>query len=344
MSIGCHISKNSSIIDKKDVGKYKTYLEAIKYETELLNMSAFSIFTVGPRTKNKVAGLAHNDIKKYCEDNNLKLYTHSSYIASGIWNVNKENRHEDKSQMYLRLIRDELLQGKQLGAKGVVVHYPRHPISTIVETMKILSDCKIINAIRENSPVPKFTLEAPASRPHNDLTYETPEKINALIHALKSNKDITIDFDLCIDTCHQYAGGVSFKEANSWHNYANALSKETYDAINLIHLNGAYAKNYQTGKDGHVIPMSKDDAIWSHLISDEFRDYLDRLDFEEINNINLYEKLSKSEITNLKNSSLYDIIKFVKTKDIAMIMEINVGHFNDSKAAMDIINGLLKEC
>lgn len=344
MSIGCHISKNSSILDKKEFGKHKSYMIAIKKETELLNMSAFAIFCIGPLNKSKVVGLDHQGIKTYCEENNITIYTHCSYITSGIWNVSKSTRHENKSLMYLRLIKDELLQGKQLGARGVVLHVPRHPVSTIVETMEILSDCKVINSIRRNAGIlPKLSLEMPASKPNEELTFETPEKLNTLVKSLVDNDKITIDFNLVIDTCHQYAGGVSYKEPNSWHEYIEALTPTARNMISLIHLNGAMGKNYSSGKDGHVTPLSRDDAIWSHLLSDEFRDFAERTSFEEINKINLYEKLSSDELKVLKNSSLYDIVKFAKKNNVAMIMEINKTEYNSAKIAMDIINGLLKD-
>ena len=345
MSVGIHISKHSNIILKDDKHtKYKSYMEAIKNEVELLNMSAFAVFTIQPRSKAKIS-MDHQSIKKYTEENNIKVYSHTSYISTGIWSVNFKNRPENKSLMYLRLIKDELVQAKQLGALGVVLHVPRRTISEVLETMEILSNCKVINSIRRNPGIlPKLTLEFPSSKPGTELTYETPEKLNAFVKALKDDDKINLEWNLALDTAHLFAGGVSFKESNSWHEYVEALTPMTKSLIKLFHMNGALGKNFGTGADCHIIPFSKNqDAIWGHLLSDEMHDFVERTSFEEINKINLYEKLSLDELKVLKNSSLYDIVKFAKKCDIAMIMEINRGDYNTAKCAMDIINGLLKD-
>lgn len=341
MSIGIHIGKTSNVNNSKS--KHKSYMDAITNDTTLLNMSAMAVFTMGPRSKAKI-NMAHQDINKYCANHNIIIYTHTSYIATGIWNVNYANRHEDKSRMYIQLIKDELMQGKQLGARGVVLHYSRHPVSTISETMEILSDCEAINSIRQNAgDLPKITLEMPASKPSDSLTYETASKLNILVKALDDNSKITIGWDLCIDTAHLYSGGVSFEQTNSWNDYINKLSAVARKKLTLIHLNGAEGKHFGTGKDVHIIPLSKQDAIWGHLISSEFRDFLDRTDYDSINKINLYDELSKNEKKEICNSSFYDIIKYASDNDITMIMEINRGEYNDIKMVMDVINGLLND-
>lgn len=342
MSLGIHISKNSHVLPKNQFGKHKTVISAVKTEVALLNMSAFSMFILGPLNKAKIAMDLQN-IKKYCEENNIAIWPHGSYISVGIWGVNIKNRHENKSLMWIRHIRDHLVIGKQLGAKGVVIHVPRHPIEVITETMEILSDCKVINSIRRNKgTIPNITLEMPASKPHEELTYETPEKLNTLVKALHDDKKITILWDICIDTCHLHSGGISFLKPNSWHEYETALSPLVKEKLKLIHLNSSKLENFGTGKDGHVCPLSKDDYIWSNLISEEFRDFIERSSEEDIVKINLYEKLSASELAIIKNSSLYDIIKFAKKNDVSMILELNRENLKDAKVAMDIINGLLK--
>lgn len=340
--IGIHVSKNIvRTHNTNDPKKYKTMRDAVIKEKELLNMSACAFFTHGPMNK-KRNHMDYQGIKKYCEENNIAIHTHGSYISVGIWNVNQKNRHENKSLMFIRHIKDLLVDGKQLKAKGVVLHVPRHPIETIVESMEIMSNCKVINSIRRNEGVlPKLTLETPASRPDDILTYETPEKLNTLMEALESNAAITIGWDLCLDTCHLWAGGIDFSNANMWNEYQSKMSVLSKEKLKLIHLNGAQAKNFRTGKDGHIVPLSKDDAIWGKYVSPEIRDYLDRTSIQEIASQNLFQKLSESEIENLKNSSLYDIIQYAKKNNISLIMEIKKDDFTNTKFAMDVINGFL---
>lgn len=336
MSVGIHISKNSHALEKT---KHTSYMIAIKTEVELLHMSAFALFMLGPLNKSKIS-MDYTSIKQFCIENNIEIWPHASYISSGVWNVNFKNRHENKSLMYLRDIKDHLVIGKQLGVKGVVFHLPRHPIATVLETMEILSDCKVINSIRKNEGVlPAFTVEMPASRPNDELTYETSQKLNALVKAINADKQINLPWNICIDSCHEYAGGVNF--ATDWDKWEADLTNETRDKIKLIHFNGASGKNFGTGKDGHIIPLSKDDAIWSHLISDEFRDYIERSSIDDVNKVNLYDKLSHDELTILKNSQFNSIIQWCKKHNIAMIMEINRGKYQDIKLAMDIINSIL---
>jgi endonuclease IV len=337
MSIGLFISKNSHILENK----HKSYIDAIKIETELLHISAFSLFLVGPLNKNKIS-MDYIGIKEYCNKNNIEIWPHASYISAGIWSITKENRHTNKSLMWMRHLRDQLIAGKQLGAKGISFHLPRHPIETVIEVMEILSDCKVINSIRNNEgTLPLFLFEMPASKPNDTLTYETSEKLNALVKALLKNKKITLSWGLNPDTCHEFAGGVNF--GIEWDKWESNLSNETRNRIKLIHLNGAKGINFGTGKDGHIIPMSPTDAIWGNLVSDEYRDFLNRTDIADINKINLYEKLTADELKIIKNSSLNSIVQWCKIHNIAMIMEINDKQYKNTKFAMDVINGLLSK-
>jgi endonuclease IV len=333
MSFVCNLSKDSHISGKK----YKTMYDSIKTETTLFHMSAISLFIVGPLNKNKVS-LQLDDINKYCLEKHIKIFPHASYISAGIWHVKEENINDNKSMMWLRHVADHLIIAKQLSAKGVVFHLPRHTIEEVVKTMKALS---ISKELHNHNKFPPIVLECPASRPDPNLTYETAVKLNNLVKTLHANKDINVNWNICIDTCHLFAGGMNFSEVSIWNQYEHNLYNITKSKLKVIHLNGAERSNYATGKDGHVIPMARDDALWGHLISDEFRDYLKRTQLKEIENINLFDQLSKHERDEIKNSSLYFIVKFAKKHDIALIMEINRGDFKDAKFALDTVNSIL---
>lgn len=338
MSVGLHIGKNSKLFENK----HKSMMLAISTEVEIFNLSAIAMFQIGPLNKNKNS-MDHQSIKTYCTEKNIAIYPHGSYIAAGIWLVNNKNRSENKSKMYIRLIKDQLVQGKQVGARGVIIHVPRHPIATIVETMTILSNCKEINSVRRNEgTLPMFTLEMPSSRADELLTYETPAKLNALVAALAADTNITMPWDICMDTCHMWAGGIDFTGDLSWHTWESALSPLALSKISLIHLNGALGKNFGTGKDGHQIPFSVTDTIWgSRLISEEFRTYLGTVTVAVAKVTNLAEALSPEELQRIKNSSFNGIVQFAKKQNIGMIMEINTKDFVSAKFALDVANLLL---
>jgi endonuclease IV len=325
--LGLHISKNMTIGDKK----YKTTEGVVKAEILSLGLSAFSLFILGPQSYNAVS-MDHESIRKYCSKNNVDVWPHGSYLTAGIWNVTRDNLDTGKSQAALKSIIDHIDIADKLGSKGVVVHLPRHNMETIVNTMHILSE-NIKNDDRT-----AFTIEMPASRPDEKLTYETSDKINLFVKTLMADSEITINWNLCVDTCHLWAGGVNMKKFITW---KNTLSRDTRDKIKLIHLNGAEAKNYGTGKDGHRIPLSRSDAIWGPLISDESRESIEALSVSEQRNKNLCIMLSYSDRERIQKSSLASIVKFAKMRKIAMIMEIKVEDFCNTKIDIDVLNWLL---
>lgn len=337
MSVGLHISKNSKLFENK----HRSMMLAISTEVETFGLSAIAMFQIGPLNKSKNS-MDHQGIKAYCTERNIAIYPHGSYIAAGIWLVNNANRSENKSKMYIRLIKDQLVEGKQVGARGVIIHVPRHPIATVVETMTILSNCKEINSVRRNEGVlPMLTLEMPSSRADDLLTYETPAKLNTLVAALDANTAITLPWDICMDTCHMWAGGVDFTGDLSWHAWESELTPLTRSKISLIHLNGALGKNFGTGKDGHQIPFSVTDSVWSRHISEEFRAYLSTVTVDLAKVTDLASKLSPEELERIKNSSFNAIVQFAKKQNIGMIMEINVKDFVSAKFALDVANLLL---
>jgi deoxyribonuclease-4 len=329
MSLGIHVSKTMEVNGKS----YKTILSGLKGESKGLNLSAISLFIIGPRNS-KLVSMDYNNIDKYCIDNDITIWPHGSYTTAGIWNVTEKNINTEKSKAAIDTILSHLTTGEKLSAKGVVIHLPRHDLDSIIETMHILS-----NEIDNSKPSsPYFTIEMPASKPSETLTYETPEKLNKLVKVLSDDKDITLKWNLCIDTCHLWAGGINIKKWNLW---KNDLSKDTKNKINLIHLNGAEARNFGTGKDHHITPLSLEDAIWGSLISKKSRDQINMIANADLAKTNLYDILTSDEHSNIKKSSLNSIVKFAKLKNISMIMEIKSEDYLNMKLALDVINHLL---
>lgn len=336
MSVGLHVSRTSKIFNKKD----HSYLEAIKTECEMFGLTAFAIFQIGPQNSHKNT-MDIKAIKQYCIEHNISVYPHAAYVSTGIWNIRDAAHTKERERFYIKLIKDHLVEGEKIGAKGMVVHVPRHPIKTIVETMAILSNTPVINKVRSKT-LPLMLLENPASRADPLLTYETPSKLNALVKALDADPRITLPWGLCIDTCHLWAGGVSLKEDQSWYNYESALTTITRNKIQLFHLNGSHGENFSTGKDRHNIPFCRSDALFGHLLTDNFQSWLEGLSRDEANVANLALQLSRSELGRIKSSSFFAIVQFCKKKDIGMILEINVEYYNSAKFAIDLIHVLLK--
>ena len=330
MGVGLHIKKDSTVIGKK----HKTMLDAIKYESELLNISAISLFVIGPMNSKKNV-LDYDKIDEFCSTNNISVWPHGSYTSVGIWNVDNENKETSKSLAAINLIKEHLIVGKEISARGVVVHLSRHPISHVLTSMEVMSK----SLKKYSDRIAKFTIECPASRPDKMLTYEKADRLNTLVDSIKSNKKITMEWNLCIDSAHQYAGAVDF--GKDWFEWESALSQETKNRIKLFHLNGASAKNFGTGKDGHIIPLSREDAIWGHLISNKYREYLDTLDKADLKKINLYEKMPDNDKKILKKSSFCAIVKWAKVHDADIILEINRGDYVGVQLAMDVINAFI---
>ncbi len=333
--LGIHVAKDSKIKNAKS----KTMLDAIKRDTQLLNLNAVQIFTSGPRSYNRNK-MDYGAIKAHCRENNISISTHGTYLSVGVWKITRKNINSFVSKKVVNHIVDMLQSAKSLDATGVVIHLPNKCPDVIVETLAILSETKEIEAAQHNGPY--IILEMPASRP-DARTYETAEKLNNLCNMIRQHKGITLKWCLCIDTSHQYSCGVNFGELHEWHSWISALTDYTICKIKIFHLNGNNAKNFGRGKDVHEIIMSPEDGVWRHLMSEEMLDFIER-DGQEIidENNNFYEHLSKGELKKIKESSLNAIVKFAKNNGIVLILEINAGNFIYTKFAIEILHGLLQ--
>jgi endonuclease IV len=331
MPIGIHVAKKSHLGEKS----YKNIRDAIEGESKSFGLTAVQIFTHGPRTKNKNQ-MNYADIRGYCDEHKIEIYVHASYLSISIWGANHTNKKDNKSIGHIQHIYDMLESSKDLAARGLVLHLPKRSVSSIVETMEVLSEDGRFHTLQKKYGKLPIVLEMPASKPDNN-TYETPEKLNRLVDALSSNKKINIDWELCIDTAHQYSCAVNF--GVDWRGWVSSLSKTALDKISLIHLNGADAKNYGSGKDIHIIATSRGDAIWGNIISRDMREFINR-DTADIIKYNLFDHLSHEELAEIKNSTLFDIIKFAKSRGVTVICEIGRGTAIEAKLSVDILNGL----
>jgi endonuclease IV len=334
--IGIHVGKTPIITSDTR----KTLLESLKIDNTCLNMSAISLFMYGPQNLRR-NNIAYDPLRDYCIEKNITVFPHGSYVAVGVWNVTQGDINSEKSKKYIQHIKNSLISGHEINSAGVVIHVPRHPISTITFVMHILSvDSEFISAKKAGLLAP-ITLEMPASKPDPTLTYETPEKLNAFCKALADDNGINLEWNICLDTCHLYAGGIDLSGSSSWTDYQQQLSQLTLRKIKLFHLNGAELKNFGTGKDGHIIPCSAKDAIWGGLVSTRFRKYLSGIRVINAKNTNLALQLNNTERTRFRKSSLYELVKFAQKNNIAMICEIKDYDYINTKFIIDLVKFLM---
>lgn len=336
MSVGIHVAKSSKIKNTA----YKSMEDAIKAETQLLGLNAVQIFTSGPRNF-KRNEMNYQKIKKYCDDEKINISTHGTYVSVGIWKINHKNKNAAEATKQIDHIIDLARSAKQLGGLGVVIHLPKRVPEEIVETLEVLSENKELSKLQNSGDGVLIVLEMPASKP-DDKTYETADKLNHLCQLIHSNKNILIKWCLCIDTSHQWSCGIKMDEPHTWNAWLSDLSDFTRNKIKIIHLNGNSSSNFGRGKDVHEIIMSPSDGIWNHLMSAEMSDFIKENGKEIIKeNNDFFTHLSNTELKKLKESSLYAIILFAKTRSIPLILEVNRGDFIYTKYAIDIIKGLL---
>ena len=165
----------------------------------------------------------------------MPVYSHSTFLTQ----LSRENWPR-------KHIKDQLETCKMLGLKGLVIHLPRELPETIGRIMSILND--------KDMPI---ILEMPSGEP-DDRTYETPEKLNALIAAIPCN----VNYGICIDTSHVWAGGEDMKYYNDVKQWLDRIVDK--DKIVMFHLNGTTVP-LGGHRDVHSVPFSQDDLIWGDV-------------------------------------------------------------------------------
>lgn len=236
---GYHVARTSHIQDNK---KSKTMLEAIISDYKVLPTNCIQIFVQGPRNS-KMIKMDYIDIKNYCFKNNINLYVHSSYITVGIFN---------KLNNSILILEEQLKVCDILGAKGFVIHISNKTPSEIIK----IFDWIIPVLKKYKTP---FILEQPAKKPSNG-TYETPAKINKLTKMINKKYD---NWGWCIDLCHLWSAGIKTNEYTVLQKWLNDLKYPK--KILLFHLNGGSTNIFNTGRDKHILVLSKN---FNNLLTD----------------------------------------------------------------------------
>lgn len=184
----------------------------------------------------------------------------------------------------LRHTFSQLRKSHMLNATGLVVHLPKLIPKKIIPVLKIMVT-KNREYKKKYQSKTRIILEMISQKPSN-VSYETPEKINALISELKSHKITTGDVGICIDTAHIFVNkAVKIREYNDAKKYLNKIKYPSY--IKLIHLNGNTRSGYS---DNHTIPFLRNDLIWKGM--------------------------------DLKSSGLWSFIEFATSKQIPVVLEM----------------------
>jgi endonuclease IV len=230
----------------------------------------------------------------------IHISVHSSYPTVAIWNLTEANKDEGKSRRIISHIRDQLISCKKIGALGLVVHISRKPVEVILEAMQV------VQHLMEETKVP-ILLEMISSKAHPDLTYESPKKINKLVKTLQPLESKT--WGICVDTAHVWGSGLDISSKKLQDKWFKDLTKEATKKIRMFHLNGSES-DLGSGKDKHAIAFTSDDKI--------------------------YKKYKKTP----DNSGLYSVIKFCKSRNLPVILEINRGSEKDAISLIDIISDI----
>jgi endonuclease IV len=249
MSIGFHIGKTSKASLTKNI---------LMCQKEFDGMRCCQIFTYGPMNQNK----NQFDEKELCEIiKTTSIYIHSSYMSSF---------------KYWPHIIEQLQLADKLGVKGIVFHLPKDSPDNIAHFTEVM--CRHFKNTR-------LLWEMRAMKPDND-SYESPEKLIALVNAIKSKGIKCKQVGIVIDLAHIYAGKMEIttkKEAKEYLDKLEPIKKW----IALLHLNGNVYDVRDRSGDKHCCPMSKDDKIWTGMTLDKsgckaFYDWYHKLDLDVI--------------------------------------------------------------
>lgn len=291
MLLGVHVATVSKVLDVKKPSKLP---QAIKRDLDFHGLNCAQIFTHGPRVT-KANAINTTAIKKATMD--IDLSVHSTYASVGIWNVDEDNCTSNKSKAIIAHIADQLKACRAVRAWGLVLHISKHYADEVAYGMKLLKPYAVKLGV-------KILLEMVASKADDNLTYETPEKIDNLTTLIGPKENW---WGWCVDTAHLWGAGVNIKSYSTMNNW---LSRLVYKKkILMFHLNGSSAK-LGSGHDKHEIPFTSSDVMWYGVTP--------------------------------KDSGLRAVVQFAFKHSLTVICEINRGSQQDISSSIDTILSFAK--
>lgn len=183
------------------------------------------------------------NIRKYMEDNNLKLVIHAPYTLNYAKDV-------DTKSVKFKIICDELVVAHKLGALGCVIHVGKSlDLSILRATGNMLKSLKyIINFIKENNLDSKLILETAAGQGTEMFVTENNSIINLATFYHMFTDDEKNYIKICIDTCHIHSAGIDLNTRNN----VKELFKELQYTQMLEHIIVIHYNNSDTAYNSHV--------------------------------------------------------------------------------------------
>lgn len=226
------------------VFKGKDMANSIALARKNCPLNAVQLFTHGPRTTCKVDH-DYERVRDACDG--IHMYVHSSYPTNP-WN--------GKAEIFKHTV-DQFSSSMDLGSKGVVLHIPKIGPNSVAKPIKTLVDELLKKGLLKGQ---KVILEMKAVKQHATQSYESPEKINRLIEALKAEGLNSDNVGICIDTAHIYAGNANIHTYTEGVKYFEDLKYPQW--ICLIHLNGNVYDAKKRAGDKHAVPFDQEDKVW----------------------------------------------------------------------------------
>lgn len=229
-AVGCHVSKDS----------FSSLEKSILNCVEEMGVGCVQIYTHGPMSlkKNNTGIGPDSEVLGL----GLSIFMHTPYAAVGIWT---------NPAKYIGYMKSEIEEARVLGSAGIVLHLKDVAPEVVAKSLSFLNEKVGFDGVR-------IVLEMPA-RSQTATSYDRPERLVALAKLLRR---CDFDWGFCIDTSHLWAAGHDLSGRVGMKAWLDA-AKKVWDRIVLFHVNSNIQKNFGTGKDCHVIPFAKEDAMWS---------------------------------------------------------------------------------
>jgi deoxyribonuclease-4 len=215
----------------------KSVAHSISYFHKLCNISAFQLFLKSPKQKGAINIKEDEYIKskKYIEDNDLFVVSHSPYI------INIASSDEDTINSNIQYAVSEIDAISKLGGKGSVYHVGKSVKLSKEDGFNYMCNFikKVLDILIERQTTGYFILETGAGCGTELCT--KIEDLGKMYHQLNPEQKEKIMF--CIDTCHIFSAGYQIDTAEGSTAFIDLFEKSIgWDKVICIHLNDSKTK------------------------------------------------------------------------------------------------------